>query len=73
MTASKIPKPREPTTPSFLWHTPTTEFSTVRQVSWLAGQSLIARLPGLCASDILGERLTAHSCGTAPVSHRIPS
>lgn len=59
--------------PSFLWHTPTTESQGVRQVSWLAGQSLHARLPGIAASDIVGERLLAYSCGTAPDCHRIPS
>lgn len=73
MTAHSNPELSGHNAPSFLWHTPTTEFSIVRQVSWLAGQNLIARLPGMSASDTMDERLTAHSCGTAPVSHRIPS
>lgn len=51
---------------------PTTELQFVRQVSWLAGQSHLARLPGIAASDIVGDRLTAYSCGTAPGFHRIP-
>ncbi|EUB98505.1 hypothetical protein PMI07_004786 [Rhizobium sp. CF080] len=37
MTARSVEKTK---VPSFLWHTPTTEFYLVRQVSWLAGQSL---------------------------------
>lgn len=59
--------------PSFPWHPPTTELQYVRQVSWLAGQSHLTRLPGIAASDIVGDWLTAYSCGTAPGLHRIPS
>lgn len=59
--------------PSFPWHPPTTELHDVRQVSWLAGRGRLTCLPGIAASDIVGDRLTAYSCGTAPEFNRIPS
>lgn len=67
-------QPSELEVPSFLWHTPTTESYLVRQVSWLAGQNL--HRPSsrhFLPVTYVDEQLAAHSCGTAPVSHRIPS
>lgn len=40
MRARRKPNMASELEPSLLWHTPTTESHSVRQVSWLAGRSL---------------------------------
>ncbi|GAA4119716.1 hypothetical protein GCM10023067_26130 [Aminobacter aganoensis] len=42
------------------WYTPPTEPHLVRQVSWLAGRCFIARLPGIHASDVVGNVAIHH-------------